>query len=124
MSNIEDRIVSILKRAPADPYTIYRKIGDCNMNELNKILSRFYRKNVINIADYKKNKRTGLDIPVYCLSSFNLSVTSFKAANFDSMVDWYHIRKSDRIQVLGQEFDYSMRSCNYLRYWYWRFRHG
>lgn len=86
MSNIEDRIVSILKRAPADPYTIYRKIGDCNMNDLNKILSRFYRKNVINIVDYKKSKRTGLNIPVYCLSSFNFSVTSFKAVNFDSMI--------------------------------------
>ena len=86
MSNIEDRIVSILKRAPADPYTIYRKIGDCSMNDLNKKLSKFYRKNVINIVDYKKSKRTGLNIPVYCLSSFNLSVTSIKAVNFDSMI--------------------------------------
>lgn len=81
MSDLEDRVVTILMQSPADTYTIYKKIGNCNMNELNKILTKLYCRKIICVYDHKKSKRTGLDFPIYCLSPFKSTVQDAQVLN-------------------------------------------
>jgi hypothetical protein len=65
---LQDRIISILKKSPADQYSLYRQAG-ANMSDLMKAITELQKNKVIHIAKYRKSERTGLDIPVYSLSA-------------------------------------------------------
>jgi SAM-dependent methyltransferase len=66
---LQDRVISILKKSPADQYSLYRQIGSVSMSEITKTIARLQQKKNIHVAGYRKNERTGLDIPVYSLSA-------------------------------------------------------
>jgi SAM-dependent methyltransferase len=72
--------------SPADTYTIYKKIGNCNMNDLIKALSILYYRKKVHVCDHNKSKRTGLDIPIYCLSTSNSPVKNSKLLDIGSML--------------------------------------
>src|SRR5215510_14287812 len=86
MSNLEDRIVTILMESPADAYTIHNKVGNCSMNDLNKILTKLYCRKIISVYDHKKSKRTGLDFPVYCLTTLKSIDNDARVLNTATMV--------------------------------------
>jgi len=64
---LQDRIVSLLKRSPADQYTLYRNVHNSSMSEMTKTIADLKNKKIIHVVSYRKSKRTGLDIPVYSL---------------------------------------------------------
>lgn len=66
---LQDRIISILKKSPADQYSLYRQAGSTSMSEITKTIAELQQKKILHIAKYRKNERTGLDIPVYSLSA-------------------------------------------------------
>ena len=65
---LQKRIVSILKKSPADQYSLYRQIGT-SMAEITRAIAELQQQKIIHIARYRKSERTGLDIPVYSLSA-------------------------------------------------------
>jgi SAM-dependent methyltransferase len=65
---LEDAILSLLARSPADQYSLYRQIGDTSVSQLLKALSALQQRKIISVASYRKSKRTGLEVPIYCLS--------------------------------------------------------
>jgi SAM-dependent methyltransferase len=65
---LEDRIVSLLAKCPADQYSLYRQIGDSSMSQLLKAISVLQERKIIRVAKYRKSNRTGLDVPIYSLS--------------------------------------------------------
>ncbi len=67
MKKLQDRILAILKKSPADQYSFYRQLGSANMSEITKAVAELQQQKVIHIAKYRKNERTGLDIPIYSL---------------------------------------------------------
>lgn len=66
---LQDRVISILKKSPADQYTLYRQAGGFSMSEITKTIAGLQQKKIIHVVKYRKSKRTGLDIPVYSLSA-------------------------------------------------------
>lgn len=69
MSTIKSKIISLLKKSPADQYSIYRQIGECRMSDITKTIADLSLKKIIEVMDHRKNKRTGFKIPIYSLSS-------------------------------------------------------
>ena len=65
---LEDTIVSLLSKSPADQYSLYRQIGDASMSQLVKAMSALQQRNIIRVAKYRKSYRTGLEVPIYSLS--------------------------------------------------------
>jgi SAM-dependent methyltransferase len=65
---LEDRIVSLLAKCPADQYSLYRQIRDTSMSQLLKAISALQQRKIIRVAKYRKSNRTGLDVPIYSLS--------------------------------------------------------
>lgn len=65
---LEDRIVSLLTKSPADQYSLYRQIGSASMSQLLKAISALQQRKIIRVAKYRKSKRAGLEIPIYSLS--------------------------------------------------------
>jgi SAM-dependent methyltransferase len=65
---LQKRIVSILKKSPADQYALYRQVG-ASMSEITKAIAELQQDKVIHVARYRKSERTGLDVPVYSLSA-------------------------------------------------------
>lgn len=65
---LADRIVSILKKCPADQYSLYRQLGNSSMSEITKAIAELQVKKIIHVTKYRKNERTGLDVPIYSLS--------------------------------------------------------
>ena len=65
---LEKRIVSLLKKSPADQYSLYRQVGT-SMAEITKAIAELQQQKIIHVAKYRKSERTGLDIPVYSLSA-------------------------------------------------------
>jgi SAM-dependent methyltransferase len=65
---LEDKIVSLLARSPADQYSLYRQIGDTSMSKLLKAICALQQRKIIRVAKYRKSYRTGLEIPIYSLS--------------------------------------------------------
>lgn len=61
-------MISILKKSPADQYSLYRQLGS-SMSEITKTIAELQQKKIIHVAKYRKSERTGLDIPVYSLSA-------------------------------------------------------
>ena len=66
---LQDRVISILKKSPADQYSLYQQAGGSSMSEITKTIAALQQKKVIHVAKYRKSERTGLDIPVYSLSA-------------------------------------------------------
>jgi SAM-dependent methyltransferase len=65
---LEDKIVSLLAKSPADQYSLYRQIGDTSMSKLLKAIYALQQRKIIRVAKYRKSYRTGLEIPIYSLS--------------------------------------------------------
>jgi SAM-dependent methyltransferase len=65
---LEDAILSLLAKFPADQYSLYRQIGDTSMSQLLKAISALEQRKIIRVAKYRKSDRTGLEVPIYCLS--------------------------------------------------------
>jgi hypothetical protein len=57
--------MSILKKTPADQYFLFRQAGGVSMSEIIKTIAELQQKKIIHVVRYRKNERTGLDIPVY-----------------------------------------------------------
>ncbi len=66
---LQDRVISILKKSPADQYSLYRQAGGSSMSEITKTIAGLKKKKIIHVVNYRKSERTGLDIPVYSLSA-------------------------------------------------------
>ena len=65
---LEDKIVSLLARSPADQYSLYRQIGDTSMSKLLKAIYALQQRKIIRVAKYRKSYRTGIEVPIYSLS--------------------------------------------------------
>jgi SAM-dependent methyltransferase len=66
---LEDTIISLLAKSPADQYSLYRQIGGTTrMSQLLKAISVLQQSRVIHVAKYRKSVRTGLEVPIYSLS--------------------------------------------------------
>jgi SAM-dependent methyltransferase len=78
---LEDRIVSLLAKCPADQYSLYRQIGDTSMSQLLKAISALQQRKIIRVAKYRKSKRTGLDVPVYSLLESNATKNNNSSNN-------------------------------------------
>jgi SAM-dependent methyltransferase len=65
---LEDTIVSLLAKFPADQYSLYRQIGDTSMSKLLKAICALQQRKIIRVAKYRKSYRTGLEVPIYSLS--------------------------------------------------------
>lgn len=66
---LEDIILSILSAAPSDQYSLFRKIKGVRTAEVLKALGDLQRTGKIHVASYRRNQRTGFDIPVYSLQA-------------------------------------------------------
>jgi ubiquinone/menaquinone biosynthesis C-methylase UbiE len=66
---LEDTIVSLLAKSPADQYSLYRQIGGTTrMSQILKAISVLQQSGLIHVAKYRKSFRTGLEVPIYSLS--------------------------------------------------------
>lgn len=65
---LEDKIVYLLAKSPADQYSLYRQIGDTSMSKLLKAICALQQRKIIRVAKYRKSYRTGLEVPIYSLS--------------------------------------------------------
>lgn len=65
---LEDKIISLLAKSPADQYSLYRQIGDTTMSKLLKAIYALQQRKIIRVAKYRKSYRTGLEVPIYSLS--------------------------------------------------------
>lgn len=65
---LEDKIVSLLAKSPADQYSLYRQIGDTSMSKLLKAICALQQRKIIRVAKYRKSYRTGLEVPIYSLA--------------------------------------------------------
>jgi ubiquinone/menaquinone biosynthesis C-methylase UbiE len=66
---LEDTIVSLLAKSPADQYSLYRQIGGTTrMSQILKAISVLQQSRLIHVAKYRKSVRTGLEVPIYSLS--------------------------------------------------------
>lgn len=65
---LEDKIVSLLEKSPADQYSLYRQIEDTSMSKLLKAICALQQRKIIRVAKYRKSCRTGLEVPIYSLS--------------------------------------------------------
>ena len=66
---VEHNIISILGKSPTDQYYIYRKLRSVKMSEILKAITKLEEENIIYVMSHRKNKRTGLNIPIYSLVS-------------------------------------------------------
>src|ERR687886_3028507 len=69
MSTIKSKIISLLKKSPADQYSIYTQIGEYRMSDITKTIAYLLHNKIIEVINHRKNKRTGFKIPIYSLSS-------------------------------------------------------
>src|SRR6266511_514581 len=73
---IEDIIVSLLAKSPADQYSLYRQMRSTSMSELLKAISALQQRKIIRVDKYRKSKRTGLEVPIYSLSESSTASNS------------------------------------------------
>jgi SAM-dependent methyltransferase len=78
---LEDKILSLLARCPADQYSLYRQIGDTSMSQLLKSISGLQQRKIIRVAKYRKSNRTGLDVPIYSLLESNATKNNNSSNN-------------------------------------------
>jgi len=73
MPNLIDRqltkkITYLLADSPADQYSLYKQLIHVKMSDLQKALTYMQKTNAIEVWKYRKSKRSGLEVPVYCLT--------------------------------------------------------
>ncbi|HET7147006.1 MAG TPA: class I SAM-dependent methyltransferase [Candidatus Nitrosopolaris sp.] len=73
--NYVDEIISVLKKNVfADAYALYDQIENAKMADITKTIAYLQQKKSIRVERHRKNLRTGLNIPVYCLTSEHSSL--------------------------------------------------
>ncbi len=89
---LEDKIVLLLAKSPADQYSLYRQIGDTSMSKLLKAISALQQRKIIRVAKYRKSDRTGLEVPIYSLSESSTannnsnSISGFKRLDIHNLL--------------------------------------
>jgi ubiquinone/menaquinone biosynthesis C-methylase UbiE len=78
---LEDKIVSLLAKSPADQYSLFRQIGDTSMSKLLKAISALQQRKIIRVAKYRKSDRTGLEVPIYSLSESSTANNNNNSSN-------------------------------------------
>ena len=78
---LEDTIVSLLAKSPADQYSLYRQIGDTSMSKLLKAICALQQRKIIRVAKYRKSYRTGLEVPIYSLSERSTANNNSSSSN-------------------------------------------
>jgi SAM-dependent methyltransferase len=68
MNMLENKVIDILKRSPADQYSIYAQIAECTMSDITRIIADLSYRKTIEVVSHRKNIRTGLEVPIYALS--------------------------------------------------------
>ena len=63
----EDKLISILRKSPADQYTIYRKLNDVRMSEILGAIAKLEKEKKIYVIDHRRSERTGLSVPIYSI---------------------------------------------------------
>ena len=81
---LEDKIVSLLAKSPADQYSLYRQIGDTSMSKLLKAICALQQRKIIRVAKYRKSYRTGLEVPIYSLSESSTANNNNNSSSSDS----------------------------------------
>ena len=64
----EDKLISILRKSPADQYSIYRKLNDVKMSEILSAIANLEKEKKIHVIDHRRSERTGLSVPIYSIS--------------------------------------------------------
>ena len=80
---LEDKIVSLLAKSPADQYSLYRQIGDTSMSKLLKAICALQQRKIIRVAKYRKSYRTGLEVPIYSLSESSTANNNNNSSSSD-----------------------------------------
>jgi SAM-dependent methyltransferase len=80
---LEDTIVSLLAKSPADQYSLYRQIGDTSMSKLLKAICALQQRKIIRVAKYRKSYRTGLEVPIYSLSESSTANNNNNSSSSD-----------------------------------------
>jgi ubiquinone/menaquinone biosynthesis C-methylase UbiE len=79
---LEDTIISLLAKSPADQYSLYRQIGGTTrMSQLLKAISVLQQSGLIHVAKYRKSFRTGLEVPIYSLSKGGKTTSNGNSSN-------------------------------------------
>jgi SAM-dependent methyltransferase len=78
---LEDTIVSLLAKSPADQYSLYRQMEGTSMSQLLKAISALQQRKIIRVAKYRKSDRTGLEVPIYSLSESSAANNSSSNSN-------------------------------------------
>ena len=81
---LEDTIVSLLAKSPADQYSLYRQIGDTSMSKLLKAICALQQRKIIRVAKYRKSYRTGLEVPIYSLSERSMANNNNNSSSSNS----------------------------------------
>ncbi|MCY1155817.1 MAG: Methyltransferase type 11 [Nitrososphaera sp.] len=80
---LEDKIVYLLAKSPADQYSLYRQIGDTSMSKLLKAICALQQRKIIRVAKYRKSYRTGLEVPIYSLSESSTANNNNNSSSSD-----------------------------------------
>lgn len=69
MKSLEDKIISILNRSPADQYSIYRQLrhGNKTMAELVRSITILQNQRKIYVSGHRHGERTGIPIPIFSI---------------------------------------------------------
>ena len=78
---LEDTIVSLLAKSPADQYSLYRQIGGTNMSQVLRAISALQQRKIIRVAKYRMSDRSGLQVPIYSLTQSNATNKSSSNSN-------------------------------------------
>lgn len=81
---LEDKIVSLLAKSPADQYSLHRQIGDTSMSKLLKAICALQQRKIIRVAKYRKSYRTGLEVPIYSLSESSMANNNNNSSSSNS----------------------------------------
>jgi ubiquinone/menaquinone biosynthesis C-methylase UbiE len=97
---LEDTIISLLAKSPADQYSLYRQIGGTTrMSQLLRAISVLQQSGLIHVAKYRKSIRTGLEVPIYSLSK--RGKTSNGSSNDNRRSTSSNIKRLDVYELLA-----------------------
>jgi SAM-dependent methyltransferase len=65
----EDKLISILRKSPADQYSIYRKLNDIKMSDILSAIAKLEKEKKIHVINHRRSERTGLNVPIYSIST-------------------------------------------------------
>jgi Caenorhabditis protein of unknown function, DUF268 len=88
---LEDTIIALLAKSPADQYSLYRQIEDTSMSQLLKAITALEQRKVICVAKYRKSDRTGLEVPIYSLSESTATSKSSSSNSSTERLDIHYL---------------------------------